>query len=775
MRKLALDGLALRGQSGTLAANVSGTTYGPLSFTSFGPDEETPTMTSILHVDLLLDTNADEVGDTGLSGVDVIFTVDGVDSTIPTDASGRASLSFQTSNASDTVAVQVPPHVIQASGNSAGLLPVSANSVFDEVNGTYTIELTSGHQVALTGAYFGVAATMTLLSRSNLMINPESLILSAEAVGFPGVASPNGQTYDPRIHIPEYFWTFGDTRSFSALEKTFGAIDQANHAYGAKVEHTYDTSGVKTPQVTVTKWHNGYLLQAEASLTLTINDQDALFTGANTFFIDPDGDYTTAPAGAVGYTNFNTAQGALNGRSTPTRVMFRDGKTHALSPADQWRSSHPTLYMTSQKTGSKPVLSYVAPSSGVTVPWSATNYDPDQNKDMVWDDLDIRGTWDSATETGDNIRMYLGADDKPSYALMHDCALSGFNIIAQVNDTERGHFSMTHCDVSEWAAFGSLCSSKYFAFRGNRVARRLDALSGGAKFQDHNDHGCIRANGQIGIVMQNDMFNRSGWFPNNFSINGTALYTQQPCLRLGTAMVAGAYYNVQQNTMEGGFEVMHISPANPAPLLVEAMNYQVERNLMVGSWMTNIAFRTFYGGGSIRNNVYVSPNTDRTHTNDTVAFVSTGFASQNNPHAAENLSAPVLVAHNTIINLLSDANSKSGSGAIPTVTEVHSNHAFTGFTQAHNILHEPALNTANVPDAPLDLLGIYASRMTTPYQTNVFGPIAGSTTPLDTPTLGIPQTGSAAIGAVQADPLTVTDILGNPRMRPDTRGAAYVA
>ena len=340
MSKLALDSLDLRGQSGTLSADVGGTGLGPQAFASYGPEEEAPQVTSILNVDLLRDTDGNGTGDVGLAGVDVTFTVDGVDSVITTDAAGRAQLSFLTENPLDTVSIQVPPHVVQADGNSAGLLPVSAASVFDEVTGTHNVDVTAGDEVTLGAAYFGVSASINILSRSNEMVNPESLILSAIGEGFPGVAAPASGTYDKRLHEPEYFWTFGDTRVVSALKKTCGIMDQADHAFGPVVTHTYDAPGVKSPQVTVTRWHNGYLLTAVASLNLTIQDQDVVFAGADTFFIDPDSDYTGAPAGAVGYPDFASAQGGLNGRTTPTRLMFRDGKIHTLTPSDQWRSTH---------------------------------------------------------------------------------------------------------------------------------------------------------------------------------------------------------------------------------------------------------------------------------------------------------------------------------------------------------------------------------------------------------------------------------------------------
>jgi hypothetical protein len=769
MGRLALDALGLRGTSGSLSATINGTEYGPVGFAGYGP-EGLPVST--LHVDLLADTSGDGTGDTGLAGVDVTFAVDGLETSVTTDSAGRASFAFETEAVSDSVTVTVPPHVIQSDDNSAGLQPVSATSVFDEVTGAHVIDLASGDEQTLGAHYFTVSAAVSILNRSNVQVNPESLFFKAVPSGFPGVAVPTSGIYDARYHDVEYLWTFGDPRVFGALEKTFGTMNQADHAYGPIVEHTYDTPGTKAPSVIIRKWHNGYRLQAVADISLTISDQDTVFSGSNTFFIDPDADYSGAPTGAVGFTSYYDAQGALSGQNNPTRIMFRDGKTHPLTALDQWRTSYPSVYLTSQHTGSKPVLSYVPPAGGATAPWQVSNYDPGQNKDLVWDDLDVRGTWDSSTETGDNVWMYLGLGDKPSYALMNGCDMSGFNAIAQVNEKDYGHFSMTDCDVTSWASFGALCSSRFFSFRGNRIARKIDALSGGDKFAGHNDHGCVRALGEFGLVMQNDMFNRSGWVPSNFSIAGTNLYTQQPSLRLATSVIRGAFYNVQQNALEGGFETMHLYPAQAAPVLVEPINYLVERNVLLGSWMTNVCMRVFYGGGSIRNNVFVSADVDRTHTNDTGSFVSTGFSSQNNPHDSENLAAPLRITHNTIINRLSDANAADGDAALRRVVDVNSAHAFTDVADQFNLLHEPNLGVPNMPFAPVDLSQLFSSRMSAPYQTGTYGPVPSSETPLDTPTLGRPIAGSPALGSISADPELCSDIEGNLRSLPDTIGAS---
>jgi hypothetical protein len=187
--------------------------------------------------------------------------------------------------------------------------------------------------------------------------------------------------------------------------------------------------------------------------------------------------------------------------------------------------------------------------------------------------------------------------------------------------------------------------------------------------------------------------------------------------------------------------------------------------------MTSYAMRTLYGGGSIRNNVFVVPNVGRANSSDTRYFVSSGYASANNPHVPENLSAPVSVTHNTIINLMQDANAKSGDADIDTLIQIDAAHAFTGFQAQHNLLHQPFIGTPDIDDGPLDMSAMFVSRMTAPYEAFDYGPVPGTETPIDTPVLGCPMPGAGAVGAIAEAPLVSTDILGKLRTMPDTRGA----
>ncbi len=632
-----------------------------------------------------------------------------------------------------------------------------------------------GLRVSVTAAANDFNIDLSILKRFPTQAAPDPIVFGAIATDAPGVSGPApSEIYDPRMHDVSYVWDFGDPgETFQYLENKFAGQDNANIAYGSRVDHVYRTPGVKTVSVTGMYFHNGQMLLSTETLDVTVLQAD--YSGSNTLWVDPLGDMTDAPAGAAGpYTTLNDAIVATSGASGSRRILLNDDTTVNSGDMLAWASSHPSVLVDRSNTGTNAPTLNLNSTNGRALFQTFQAYDSARTKQVIFQNLNIPGNWDEATESGSDGSivpfLFQNGGRAPGHFALISCTTPGWEATVQSNDGSIDHICIYDNDIPEFRSYGLLCDSVFWTVRGNRIRRQTDALSGGPKDGTHNVHGCLRGTGdQVLLVCQNDLQNFSGWWPNDFSIGGNSLYTKQPNCRLNVNQTRGSYIGVYQNSMEGGISVLSFRPSNE-DIELESINFDVEMNLFVGCWMTGQFITCCHGGGKVANNVGVISNVYRSDTQDTTRFMVFNLTTAN-PDTAENLAAPLDILNNTVINFLTNANSASNDADMDNWYETGGN-PFTGLrTVDGNLLHQPGIS--DTPFSNVDTSTIFNARGTSDYEAFDFGPVANSGIPINTPTLGQLTAGSTAKSRV-GDPLTALDFFGNQRGQTDCFGAHFI-
>ncbi|HDR28348.1 PKD domain-containing protein, partial [Rhodovulum sp.] len=139
------------------------------------------------------------------------------------------------------------------------------------------------------------------VDRTSLRCAPDSVRLGVDlsnsTFDTPGPAP--GANYDPRLHELVYIWDTGDTGEWSAPQNVLAEWNDKSKGRGPWIAHCYDAPGTYTVRLTVIEPSSGK--QAQATASITVEDPNDVYAGAETVCINPPGDdnFTGAPDGAM--------------------------------------------------------------------------------------------------------------------------------------------------------------------------------------------------------------------------------------------------------------------------------------------------------------------------------------------------------------------------------------------------------------------------------------------------------------------------------------------
>jgi hypothetical protein len=589
------------------------------------------------------------------------------------------------------------------------------------------------------------------------------------------------------------FWDFEEEYDFTAPTQVIAmdAADGGNRANsrymrGPLGAHTFRTPGTYRIRVAVLEPATGSW--GQGTTTVEVRDPDTFFAGSATLFVDRTGAYTNAPAGARRFTSLSGALSTLASASTPHRIVLENGQTHTMTSAfgiyEPRGASGTCMRIEARaKTGPRPVIAL----SGGNFAGSSFNErfivdrqregSPSATHGTVFQYIEVRGEWDTRTETGNTGVFYNneGPQTGSTHVVADQCVVSGlwtfivqtdFNDNAGVSDGSDSGIMLCLSDnrITDWADYGFFSGARArHVFLGNRIAQNVDAQGGGPKTDppDNTRHGPLRiSRPDTDIVASNDLFSCTGWAP------WGALHGQQAALRWGTGPnLPGMRLNMQNNALETPWTALLLIPASSS-VGRQLSNAVVEGNLMVSGFQARASIECAHGGLTLRNNICIHPDIPLDSRSfgglnsgiQSNSFVwLSGGSSGGNPN---NNSTPIRIYNNTFVNLTRD----NFGGNIVTNTI-----GFSNVTVRNNIVHEP--NLSNTPHAPMTSTVAFTCRYKG-YKDDT--PISLRTQvahPPDTACIWTPAPGSPALGAAQSEPNASTDFRGNLRPEPPAVGA----
>lgn len=495
---------------------------------------------------------------------------------------------------------------------------------------------------------------ISILKRSRLAIAPEAVFFRA-SISVEGVTEARDRrSYDESFHKVLYVWDFGDPGAVSdKVRNVAAAHNDLNIAYGKEVAHVFARPG--RYEVTCTAYDPDGQLIGQDTETVMVGDPDEVFVGERTVILDPTGNGMAGrdPEAQV-ITDLSEAWQILQDLDAPGRLLLPRGATLQLE--NRWSLSHhlDTVYVSTWGTGQRPVIT-AAPSKDLIYITTRADYD------VVFQGVDMRGAWDSTTETGEQYRGFTTDQENDRSVLLDDCTLSGFSIGFHVLDEgdkrTDSMFTLHNCDITNWGGYGVYCGTnadQLIALLGTAVHQHEEAMMGGGRRRenDTNQQGPVRIrNGGHTHISVCDMFSRSGW-----STVGD-LPADQPCLRWSTSpdeqRDARSSCTLERTAMEGGFDMVSVR-AGTRGGPVYGTNFVMDKCLLVGTASTRSGVNIQYTGVTIRNTIMVRPNTPA-FTQGWNAWVARRVHRDDNPADTFNPGDPVEIYGNTMVNLMDDA------------------------------------------------------------------------------------------------------------------------
>ncbi|NOD65755.1 hypothetical protein [Ruegeria sp. HKCCD6109] len=644
----------------------------------------------------------------------------------------------------------------------------------------YSMDVSNGGPVQKARGYEDVALDAPGLTidvhRNTIQMGPEGVVFFARPTG--SLAGPDaaffnygdGGVYDPKFHGTHITWNFGDTvRGFYHAQKLPDQKNNANFARGPQVAHTF-MPGTYTITCTAVNWRLGVF----ASTTTEITVGDPLDLPASSIhFVDQAGDNTNAPPGANTYTNLGLAYDACDG-ATGTQWVILNWGTDFNPGSRNIREDVPNLMVTGPRTGSGPMPIYRLPTNGTTTSVASFNigrHGQNGIKTIVLADIDFRGEFDSATETGNEWgevfkNSHTGGDfqDDTQHVLMHNCKVSGGHQAYEgVTCQDAGRTVLfTDCFFTNWVNFAVSCfngsADKILMAVGSSFVRKIDAISDGAKADDNVIHGPIRTGGvKYAAYLQCEFYTRSGW---SLSIPVKAV---QPWLRHNTGQIANSFLSVQDCYSEGGYLGVQITPDTNGKA-VAASNSLFDGCVMIGGHGLKSFVGFAAGGLTMRNCLLVRCNARS--LSDGGDFRRFWDVDNESGSTSTSRAAPVEFYGNTCVNFMDPANASSGTAELADLALRVNN--YPRYRQEGNIILQPNQTNPSVADTAVCVLEALTAADgvsdiepfgTLGYKNNDLSYEAGTGTPLDT--VRLPKLVTAQ--RYSSDLSSAWDLMGNPR------------
>jgi hypothetical protein len=617
---------------------------------------------------------------------------------------------------------------------------------------------------------------VSILKRSQLRTAPEAVFFRA-SISVQGITeAASRRDYDESFHKVLYVWDFDDPGAASdKVRNVAAAHNDLNLAYGKEVAHVFSRPGRYA--VTCTAYDPDGQLIGQDTETVTVEDPEETFAGERTIILDPAG---TGPADrdpdAQIITDLNDAWQILKDLETPGRLLLPRNATMELD--DRVWLSHflHGVHISTWGRGARPVLIATASTDLIY-------FDTRPDYDLVLQGIDMRGAWDSTTETGAQHPGFRTNQENARSVLLDDCTLSGFGINVHILDEgdnrSASMFTLHNCDITNWGSYGMYCGSnadQFIALLGTAIHQHEEAMMGGGQRRrnDTNQQGPIRmSNGGHTHISVCDLFSRNGWS----TVEGVP--ADQPCLRWSASpdeqRDARSSCSVERTAMEGGFDIVSLRDAIPGGP-VYGTNFVMDKCLLVATANTQGGIAIQYTGVTIRNTIMVRPNTPA-FAQGWNAWVARRIRRNDNPADTLNPGDPVEIYGNTMVNLMDDTTRDGRPLALDQDIDM-----FEAFSFENNVSFTPNAPGQQPEDprlsrAPLETVGgVWRSR----YRGTRYRDLGGSGAQLTmndrfaTPegTVGdyLPLEGSPVLDSASGR-VPVDDFLGRIRGEMPDRGA----
>lgn len=606
--------------------------------------------------------------------------------------------------------------------------------------------------------------------RSNLRAAPEHFSFDVTTTGFTSnVTAGVSGSYDPGFHNLLVFWDYGESYNFTAptqiiaLDASDGG-DRQNSQFstGPLGAHTYRTPGNHVVRVAVYEpssgtWGQGtYRIGGASEDTPEILAASVVFPGTQTIHVDPTGTHTNAPAGAALSTSIHSAAENMRNATLPTRCVLARGQTHTFtgsfnlarylsSPASvlSWRIE------AEDGPGADPIVTIndanFGPGSTLFNDALTAGDNPSIDSDNAFINLDLRGLWDTTTETGDSCDFLGLFDQSATYTLFDGCTVTGWKILCNVGGGRVKNYAINDTSSTNWQYYGLSYDASQVTkadFVGCAAVQDVDALAGGPTDPENsrNNQGPMRnAASARCYISRCDIFSNTGW-----NASG-ALRLPQPCIRVLQNMTSGGKKcYIEGGVFEGGGKIVAVENSQEGNVDVN-VNFRMSGPLLIAAWQTGVAIGVNYSGVTIEGGTTIVPGIDRRSTSiggpDAYPMA---FMTSNSSGAGAALGAysdPVRYFNWTMVNLLSDSQVTYGNAACPIVDGGN-----IPVTQSNNIVHQPNIGTPQVASAPLTRV----QRVTPRYKGYQDASVSLATqfaTPATAGSIYVPAAGSSAIDA----------------------------
>jgi hypothetical protein len=584
------------------------------------------------------------------------------------------------------------------------------------------LSVAQGAQTASASTTWGTAQatpnasfTIQLVDGCTDVVAPYGAVFRATGLTGFNVSEPSGDTnvYDPTQHRITFIWDFDDPGYTPATVPNIPtAWRNANLAYGKQVAHVWNTPGSYTVSCfafdTAGNWGTATYTFAQGGNSPVIGDPSLVFSTNKTICVSQAGDFTDAPVASTKVTSIAAARAAMQSLwgsgQRSMRLLIRAGETFTdtglagdLSgggdpgnPRDNLKG----LYIGVFGAGPRPVFRKTLPGSPDFISF------PDRAdcRQLVVADIDFRGNWSAATETGSD----LGAGSTlytAGFNLFHRCRFDGFGSAPSDHDMPRP-IVFSDTEITNWGNYGAYCDSRFFVFLGCDVHQDEDALNGigqdvgGQQITElGNRHGPFRSGsrGYDSIFSGTSFFSRNGWFPSGGGTTAQQSF-EQACIRFMQHFIAEGtnlrrHHHVWDRcSFEGGDAVAAVGPSVPPNNFIEtnSKNMVIDKCLFVGTAATYSSLLGIsLSGVTIRNSVFYRHNVAITYSNQPGSEIGVGFSSNGTMTGV----GPVEIYNNTII--VETPNSSLAPGYQP--ISAQAGHTYTIENNVVRVVNRAAL------------------------------------------------------------------------------------
>ena len=352
-----------------------------------------------------------------------------------------------------------------------------------------------------------ITVTINMMDQSALGIAPEGVFLEARFADADVPEDLNRLNYDPSFHRSRVRWTFtkqGETYAAQASDKVVNlpaAFNDTNTAYGKRVGHVFTEPGTWIIAVEVQDFSGNV---GTAQMTHTVGDPETAFPGNRTICV---GSGTGAPAGAQTVASIPAAITAMQNLGQTGRILLERGQTYTEQLLDL-RNSASNWYISAYGTGAKPIVLGTGRASG----GQSIFTNQSENRDIIFDGVQLQGPWDATTETGNIIKGYRRPADGGSertYELFNDCAFVALEIGIDFGKQDAGLNSSAfkgeyvhNCDFPSYQdmqLFHASAPNSYLSVTGSRLMQDPNALMGqngkygSPRYNQHTPHRAAHA------------------------------------------------------------------------------------------------------------------------------------------------------------------------------------------------------------------------------------------------------------------------------------------